>query len=76
LWPCSDSQALCQALRSIAAGVGPQMRSTVRAHFEREMSFDALGRRLGAMYEDVLRRRRGTRVSSSRPEENTALQAH
>jgi glycosyltransferase involved in cell wall biosynthesis len=76
LWPCNDSLALCQALRSIAAGVGPQMRSTVRAHFEREMSFDALGRRLGAMYEDVLRRRRGTRVSSSRPEENTALQAH
>jgi glycosyltransferase involved in cell wall biosynthesis len=76
LWPCNDSQALCQALRSIAGRVGPQMRFAVRAHFEREMSFDALGRRLGAMYEDVLRRRRGTGVSSSRAEENTAIQAH
>ena len=76
LWPCSDSQALCQALRSIAAGVGPQMRCAVRAHFERELSFDALGRRLGAMYEDVLRRRCGSGVSSRRAEENTALAAH
>jgi len=76
LWPCNDSQALCQALRSIAGGVGPEMRLAVRAHFEREMSFDALGRRLGAMYERVLRRRCGTGVSSSRAKENTAIQAH
>ena len=76
LWPCDDSQALCQALRSIAAAVGPQMRLAVRAHFERELSFDALGRRLGAMYEDVLRRRCGSGVSSRRAEENTALAAH
>ena len=76
LWPCDDSQALCQALRSIAGGVGPQLRFAVRAHFERELSFDALGRRLGTMYEDVLRRRRGSGVSSRRAEENTSMQAH
>jgi glycosyltransferase involved in cell wall biosynthesis len=76
LWPCNDSRALCRALRSIAADVGPQMRGAVRAHFERELSFDALGRRLGAMYADVLRRRRGTDELSSRAEETLALQAH
>ena len=76
LWPCDDPQALCEALRSIAGRVGREMRCAVRAHFERELSFDALGGKLGAMYEDVLRRRRGTGVSSSRPEESRAIRAH
>jgi hypothetical protein len=30
----------------------------VRAHFERELSFNALGVKLMAMYEDVLARKR------------------
>ncbi len=56
LWPCDDPQALCAALHSMAAGTGAEMRSAVREHFERELSFDALGRKLAAMYEDVVER--------------------
>jgi glycosyltransferase involved in cell wall biosynthesis len=76
LWPCNDRHALSEALRSIAGRAGREMRCAVRAHFERELSFDALGGKLGAMYEDVLRRRRGAGLSSSRPEESRAIQAH
>jgi glycosyltransferase involved in cell wall biosynthesis len=68
LWPCDDPQALGEALRSMAARADSETRCAVRAHFERELSFDALGRRLGAMYQDVLRRRRGIGDS--------AIQAH
>jgi glycosyltransferase involved in cell wall biosynthesis len=75
LWPCGDSRALCDALRSIAGRVGGEMRCAVRAHFDRELSFDALGSKLGAMYEDVLQRQRGADVSG-RPEESRAIQAH
>jgi len=58
LWPCNDPVALCQALKSIACRGGSEMRATVRAHFERELSFNALGVQLIAMYEDVLARKR------------------
>ena len=64
LWPCDDPQALCAALRSIAARAGSQMRRAVRAHFERELSFDALGGKLAAMYQDVIER---TRAAERRP---------
>jgi glycosyltransferase involved in cell wall biosynthesis len=64
LWPRDDPQALCAALRSMAAGAGADMRSAVRAHFERELSFDALGRKLAAMYEDIIER---TRAAQRRP---------
>lgn len=56
LWPCDDSGALCQALLSIARRSGSGLRTAVRTHFERELSFNALGVKLGAMYEDVLAR--------------------
>jgi glycosyltransferase involved in cell wall biosynthesis len=59
-WPCNDPLALCQALQSIACRGGSEMRATVRAHFERELSFNALGVKLMAMYEDVLARKRGS----------------
>jgi glycosyltransferase involved in cell wall biosynthesis len=75
LWPCDDAQALSAALRSIAGRIGHEMRCSVRAHFERELSFDALGRKLSAMYQDVLRRTRRTEVSSVRRDEATALRA-
>jgi glycosyltransferase involved in cell wall biosynthesis len=60
LWPCNDPLALCQALKSIACRGGSETRATVRAHFERELSFNALGVKLMAMYEDVLARKRGS----------------
>ena len=60
LWPCNDPHALSQALQSVARHGGSEMRATVRAHFERELSFNALGVKLMAMYEDVLARKRGS----------------
>jgi glycosyltransferase involved in cell wall biosynthesis len=57
LWPCGDSHALCQALLSIARRPRSEMRATVRTHFERELSFEALGVKLLAMYQDVLARK-------------------
>jgi glycosyltransferase involved in cell wall biosynthesis len=73
LWPCDDAAALCSALRSMARRTGPELRGAVRAHFERELSFDALGGKLAAMYADVLRRRCG---AASLPAARGALRAH
>jgi glycosyltransferase involved in cell wall biosynthesis len=58
LWPCGDPRALCEALRSGAARVDAATREAVRTHFERELSFDALGRKLAAMYHDAVERTR------------------
>lgn len=54
LWPCGDARALGAALQSVAARPGDETRVAVRAHFERELSFDSLGAKLVAMYEDVI----------------------
>lgn len=54
LWPCGDARALAAALQSVAARAGDETRAAVRAHFERELSFDSLGAKLVAMYEDVI----------------------
>jgi glycosyltransferase involved in cell wall biosynthesis len=57
LWPCDDSRALCRALLSVANRSGSALRAAVRTHFERELSSNALGVKLTAMYTDVLARR-------------------
>jgi glycosyltransferase involved in cell wall biosynthesis len=57
LWACGDSPALCAAIRTLAARTDSQARAAVRAHFDRELSFESLGRKIAAMYEDVLERR-------------------
>lgn len=59
LWQCGDPHALCLALVSIANSSSFALRAAVRTHFERELSSNALGAKLKAMYEDVLARRRG-----------------
>lgn len=59
IWPCGDAQEFSQALRATARRSGPELRAAVRAHFDRELSFDALGAKLAAMYEDALARKRG-----------------
>jgi glycosyltransferase involved in cell wall biosynthesis len=64
LWPCDDPPALCEALRSVAGASGPAARAGVRAHFDRELSFAALGKKLVAMYEDALMRKCGARSST------------
>jgi glycosyltransferase involved in cell wall biosynthesis len=58
LWACGDAQGFSQALQATARRSGAQMRLKVRAHFERELSFDALGAKLATLYEDVLARKR------------------
>jgi glycosyltransferase involved in cell wall biosynthesis len=54
LWRCGDARALEGALRAMAMRCSESMRTAVRAHFERELSFAALGARLAAMYADVI----------------------
>ncbi len=58
LWPCGDSLSAGAALQAIADRISCGTRAEVRAHFERELSFDALGSKLTAMYLDVLHRAR------------------
>ncbi len=59
LWPCGDPRALCEALLSVAARTDAATRAAVRAHFERELSFDALGAKLAALYQEMLESKRG-----------------
>ena len=54
LWACGDSHALCEALLSTAGREHSSLRAEARAHFERELSFEALGSKLAAMYESLL----------------------
>lgn len=65
LWPCGDAPALAAALQAVAVRAGEATRAGVRAHFERELSFDSLGAKLVAMYEDVIERGRRARAASS-----------
>jgi len=58
LWPCDDAHALAVALQSLAARLRPQLRAAVRAHFESELDFSALGMKLAAMYQDIVQRAR------------------
>jgi glycosyltransferase involved in cell wall biosynthesis len=59
LWRCGEPRSLCEALLSVAARADSQARLQVRTHFEHELSFDALGSKLAAMYHDLLERKRG-----------------
>jgi len=59
LWPCGDPRGLADALRSVAARADSATPAAVRAHFERELSFAALGAKLAALYQDTLERKRG-----------------
>jgi glycosyltransferase involved in cell wall biosynthesis len=54
LWPCGDSRALANALRSAAAGLRARTRTEVRAHFEEHLSSAALGRSFAAAYRDLV----------------------
>ncbi len=56
LWPCGDGRQLARALTRCAVTCGPTGRASVRAHFDREVSFDALGRKLIHAYEEMLGR--------------------
>jgi hypothetical protein len=52
--------------------VGPEARAAVRTHFERELSFDALGLKLAAMYQDLVARKGSTVLAATRAEYDAA----
>ena len=56
LWWRGDPQSLADGLLGITAELGPARRAVVRAHFERELSFGALGRRLLDIYCELVSR--------------------
>jgi glycosyltransferase involved in cell wall biosynthesis len=56
LWSCDQAADLCRALLSLANGPGRPTRCEVRAHFERELSFQAVGRKLLLAYEELILR--------------------
>jgi glycosyltransferase involved in cell wall biosynthesis len=58
LWSCDEPGQLCEALLSSAGDSIRVRRSEVRTHFDRELSFDALGRQLLAAYQDLTARHR------------------
>lgn len=53
LWPCGDARGLCEAIVTMAQRPKVQTRAAVRAHFDSELSFAALGRKLRSMYADL-----------------------
>ena len=73
LWPCNDAGALGEAVRSVARRLDSELRAAVRAHFERELSFDSLGSKLAAMYQQVFERTRGTVCGARKREERASL---
>jgi len=63
LWPRGDARKLCENLLSVAAQPPAPTRAAVRAHFDNELSFDAVGRKLASAYLDLLEPRRARRAS-------------
>jgi glycosyltransferase involved in cell wall biosynthesis len=59
LWHAGNAQSMADGLLSLAADAGPARRAGVRAHFDRELSFAALGRRLVETYRCLIERRGG-----------------
>lgn len=53
LWPCGNARAFSDALLSIAAAPRESLRAQVREHFDRFLSFEALGRTLAHTYRQL-----------------------
>jgi glycosyltransferase involved in cell wall biosynthesis len=53
LWPRGNAQQLMQALLRLSAQPQAPLRAAARSHFERELSFAAVGRKLQTVYEDL-----------------------
>jgi len=56
LWRAGDAPSLCAALLRMRAQATPADRAAVREHFARELSLAALGRKLTAIYADLVAR--------------------
>jgi glycosyltransferase involved in cell wall biosynthesis len=58
LWEPDDPHSLRAALLALCAPTDAGLRTGVRAHFDRELSFGALGRKLVTAYGDLVERNR------------------
>ncbi|MFL6604186.1 MAG: glycosyltransferase family 4 protein [Steroidobacteraceae bacterium] len=68
LWPCGDAHELSNSLLCMASQPRAALRAEVRAHFDRGLSFDALGRRLAETYQRLLNHQPGlVRAQRLRP---------
>lgn len=56
LWEPGNPRSLRAALLALRARADAGLRMGARAHFESELSFSALGRKLGAAYGDLVKR--------------------
>jgi len=65
LWPRNDARQLAEALVSICRLPKSALRQSVRAHFDQELSFEAVGRKLLAAYQRMMHR--NTLHASARP---------
>jgi glycosyltransferase involved in cell wall biosynthesis len=54
LFPCGDARQFTAALMSVASQPKPGLRARVRAHFDQELSFEAVGRKLAAAYQQLV----------------------
>lgn len=57
LWEPGNPRSLCAALLALRPRADAELRAGVRAHFDRELSFGAVGRKLGAAYGGLLGRK-------------------
>jgi glycosyltransferase involved in cell wall biosynthesis len=53
LWPCGNAGELRASLLAVATQAQAPLRGAARAHFDEELSFDALGRKLAACYQNL-----------------------
>ena len=67
LWRAGYAPSLCSALLQSSARASPADRAAVRQHFERELSFEALGRKLTAVYADLVARDDGASYARAQP---------
>jgi glycosyltransferase involved in cell wall biosynthesis len=61
LWPCDDAERLCAGLLATAAGPRSEQRAAARAHYEDEVSFRSVGRKLNSAYRSLLEPKRTRR---------------
>jgi glycosyltransferase involved in cell wall biosynthesis len=54
LWPVGDAAHLAGQLKRLASQPQHALRAAVRAHFEAELSFEAVGRKLCLAYQEML----------------------
>lgn len=61
LWPTGNAEACASAILALARSTTPKVRDEVRAHFERALTWPAIGRQARSAYDALLRNRAGAR---------------